>query len=140
MASDVTSRSRAQSLPRSSSSKPSPLTRLWNTARSTRLKTSDKELDTVSTYKRLKEPLLDTAHDESITPIPELPPSSDEIHSAPEEETGNVRFRKRAKAWRRGMGLPRNRKRQSTVVDMFIDSSKNTPHYVKHCASDNLLA
>ena len=82
---------------------------------------------------QLKEPLLEADHDI------ELASPCGDIHSAPEQvESG--KFRRRANKWRRGMRLPKGRTRRKTVNDKFIDSSKNTPHYVKHCASDNMLA
>ena len=102
MASEVTSRSRSQSLPRSSVSKLNPHTRQWISARSGRIKKnkpSDTELDTRHRYKQLKEPLLEPS-ETSITPLPDSPPPS-EAQSAPEEEiekTENVKFRKRAQS------------------------------------------
>ena len=85
---------------------------------------------------QLKEPLLTT--DDDI----ELASPCGDVHSAPEQvESG--KFRRRAKVWRRGMRLPKGRtSRRKMVNDKFIDSTstKNTPHYVKHCASDNMLA
>ncbi len=85
---------------------------------------------------QLKEPLLTTDNDI------ELASPCGDVHSAPEQvESG--KFRRRAKVWRRGMRLPKGRtSRRKMVNDKFIDSTstKNTPHYVKHCASDNMLA
>lgn len=94
--------------------------------------------DTLESFDRrsqLKEPLLDTGDSAML-----VQRSDEGAHEHEGTTTKSGSFRKRTKAWRRGMRLPKTRRqRRATVYDAFIDSSKNTPHYVKNCTSDNLL-
>ncbi len=101
----------------------------------TRIRGQSVDLDWEDRSRQLQEPLLTQGTDDSIA----LVPKSD-VHSAPEEGDSGLRYRKRAKRWRKGMRLPKERSRRKTVYDKFIDSSKNTPHYVKDSAIiDNVL-
>lgn len=84
---------------------------------------------------QLHEPLLEVRADD--VPVKETTPQK----YGGVGMADNRSFRKRAKKWRKSMGLPKTRRtRKKTVYDAFIDSSKNTPRYVKSCTSDNLLA
>ena len=95
-------------------------------------------VDTLESFDRqnqLNEPLLDT-RDSALL----VQPPDEAAQEHEESTTKSGSFRKRTRAWRRGMRLPRTRRqRRATVYDAFIDSSKNTPQYVKNCTSDNLL-
>ncbi len=90
------------------------------------------DLDREDRSHQLQESLLDPVDSIALASRP------DGTHSTP-EGADSEEYRKRAKRWRRGMRLPKGRSRKKTLNDKFIDSSKNTPHYVKHYASENSI-